>query len=147
VLLEYGGPFDEINEEILNIDGPLDAILQAQTNVKDNAQVKLRAEHNVARYIARKRNDYEHPNSPYVRLKLTVEDKSWIDKLQYRRLEDLKQDWREFSKKEPSGGYGLGANDRAGLPDEPVFEKRQAELGLNEDDDLIPKFEPAYVRE
>lgn len=146
VLLEHGGPLDEIDEEILNIDGPLDAILMAQTRVKHNVLVKLRAEENIARYINSKRQDYSHVNSPYVRLKLTAEDKSWIDKLQIRELGRLRQDWREYSKREADPGYGLGATSRAGLPDEPIFEEREEELGLNEDEELMPAFEPAYVR-
>ncbi|EAT77596.1 hypothetical protein HBI56_196490 [Parastagonospora nodorum] len=136
LLLQYGGPVNHIDDEIKNIDGPLDAVL---TTHRD-ATIRFRAESNAKAFIDDARHKYTYPNSHYVRIKLTSDDKSWIEKLQYRRRdEDLRKegDERELNKIE-----GIGPQwDQ--VPEFPTNQERVDEL--QEDDELIPLFEPAFV--
>lgn len=141
ILLQHGGPVDHIDDEILNIDGPIDAVLLALTS-SDNVKVELLPELNLD--INSYRHDYQRPNSPYVRVNLTPEDKPWIEKLQYRKLADLWRDWREFSGNEGARAEDMDENDmRRQMPPYPTFEGK--EKSLEEDDDLITAYLPAFI--
>jgi ankyrin repeat protein len=124
LLLQYGGPLNEIDTEITNIKGPLDAVLIASQDGK----VRFETETKVRGYIDDARHNYSTPNSSYVRVALDVGDKDWTEKLQYREADDEVRN---------------GGRERAKLfPECPIFQERYDEL--NKDDDLIPKFRAAF---
>jgi ankyrin repeat protein len=124
LLLQYGGPLNEIDTEITNIKGPLDAVLIAS----QDGQVRFETETKVRGYIDDARHNYSTPNSSYVRVALDVGNKDWIEKLQYREADDeVRNGGREKAKM---------------FPECPIFQERYDEL--NKDDDLIPKFRAAF---
>jgi ankyrin repeat protein len=126
LLLQHGGPLDEIDNEILETNGPLDAVLIASRT----GQVRFESEIKAKAHIDNARTFYFDQNWSYVRVKLDVGDKEWLGKLQIREEGDEQKN-RERKKAES-------------IPECPVFLERYDELA--EDDDLIPKFEAAFVK-
>lgn len=134
VLLEHGGPVDHIDEEILNVNGPISAILNV--SYSDRPSVRFETESNATDYIEA------------ARVEIGLEDKNWISKLQYRRpneeLREKGEGARELDKKEGARTKDLEETDvRRLMVDFPSVEAREREL--NGDDDLIPVWSPAFV--
>lgn len=133
LLLRHGGPVNHIDQEILDIDGPLDAILSWH---RRDHTVRFETEENAKRFISDARNDTQ-PNSPYVRIKLDKEDKGWIGKLQMRKPDEKLR--KEGDKRELNKNEAVGPESPL-MPEMPTWQERVDELG--EDDDLLPLFEP-----
>jgi ankyrin repeat protein len=123
LLLQHGGPLDSIDAEIRDISGPLDAVLIASSD----ASVRFETESTAKEYIDGARKDWTIPNSYYVRVKLDASDKEWIEKLELREGGDERNRGREKAER---------------FPERPIFQERFD--GLAKDDDLIPKFSPAF---
>jgi ankyrin repeat protein len=145
LLLEHGGPVDHIDDEIVNAEDSLPAVLLADM---DNCRVRFKTEANAKESIESAKHNYSAPNSPYVRLTVGPQDKDWIGKLQHRRPdEDLRETGegaRELNEKEAADLKDLESTDvRHILAPIPTIEERQEEL--DEDDDLIPEFIPAFT--
>lgn len=142
VLLEHGGPVDVVDEEIRNIDGPIDAVLMTGKDMR----VSLRNEKNVSDEIRGFRNDYMSPNPYYVRITLGLEDQRWIGKLVPRKPdEELKEHGeqaRALNKADESTKFAE-AYPRHLVPDYPTDAAREKEL--SKDDNLIPAFRPAFI--
>lgn len=135
-MLQHGGPINHIDEEIRNIEEPLDTVLISRRD----ATIHFRTEANAKAFIDDARHHYTYPNSHYVRLKLTANDKTWIEKLQFRRKDEALRsegDRRELNKIE-----GIGP-EWDHVPEFPTNQERVDEL--QKDDELIPLFEPAFV--
>lgn len=145
-ILQHGGPLDEIDDVIKNATGSLDAVLLAEGVGKGDAfRVLFKSEENVKDRLEQMRNNYEKPNSPYVRVTIGPEDKTWIKELQMRRseeeLRETGENARELNLAEAE--KDLEPDDvRRLMPDIPTVKEREEEL--DEDDDLIPRFRPAF---
>jgi hypothetical protein len=90
LLLQHGGPVNTVDDEIRNLTDikSLQAILIARPNGKVDLQTELHA----TSYIDSRKQDLAKPNSPYVRIKLTPEDKVWLEKMLVRKSdEELKE--------------------------------------------------------
>ncbi|OAL00524.1 ankyrin [Phaeosphaeriaceae sp. SRC1lsM3a] len=134
LLLQHGGPVNHIDQEILDIDGPIDAILSEHRD----CTVRFETEENTKRFVDSMRNKHQ-PNSPYVRVKLDKEDKAWISKLQIRKEDkELRKegDKRELNKSEAVGPQTVL------MPEFVTYQERQDEL--EDDDDLMPLHQPAF---
>jgi ankyrin repeat protein len=145
-LLKHGGPVNHIDEEILNLEGPVTAILRAVYD--DQSSVRAETESNAKAWIDGERTNFQRPNPAYVRVQLGLEDKIWIQKLQYRRsgdeLRETGEGAREFSKKEATKLRDLDEEDvRRILAPFPTLTER--EKMLKNHDDLIPEWKPAFV--
>jgi ankyrin repeat protein len=125
LLLQHGGPLDEIDKQILEINGPLDAVLLAS----HTGSVRFESESKAKAHIDKARTNYHDQHGSYVRVALDVGDKDWIGKLQMREEGDERRN--------------RGREKAEVFPECPVFLERYDELA--EDDDLIPKFEAAFV--
>ncbi|KAH7400797.1 ankyrin repeat-containing domain protein [Phaeosphaeria sp. MPI-PUGE-AT-0046c] len=134
ILLQHGGPVDHIDQEILDIDGPIDAVL---SNHRDNT-VRFETEDNAKTFIDGARNR-QQPNSPYVRIRLVTEDREWIEKLQIRKADAQLR--KEGDRRELNKSEAVGPESRL-FPEFVTYQDRQDEL--EEDDDLLPFFEPAF---
>jgi ankyrin repeat protein len=121
LLLQHGGPLDHIDAEIRDITGPLDAVLIASSD----AHVRFETEANAKEYIENARKDWSMPNSYYVRVQLDEDDRGWIERLEMRE------------------GRDRGRKKAEVLPTRPIFQERFD--NLSKDDDLIPKFKPAFI--
>lgn len=146
LLLQHGGPVNHIDEEIRNVSGPVSAILKAVPGTR--LSVRFETESNAQKYIDKTRNDYQNMNPAYVRVEVGPDDKSWISKLQLRRpdeeLREKGEGARELNRKEGAKLKDLDeTDDRRKVPPYPTLEGREKEL--NEDDDLIPEWQPALV--
>lgn len=133
LLLQHGGPLNHIDDEILKLEGPVDAILRWHHR---DYSIRFETEENAKAFIDNARNDTQ-PNLPYVRVKLDKEDKGWVEKLQMRRPDqELRKegDERELNKSEAKGP------ETRLMPEMPTYQEIVDELG--EDDNLLPLFEP-----
>ncbi|KAJ4292761.1 hypothetical protein N0V90_009424 [Kalmusia sp. IMI 367209] len=143
VLLEHGGPVDHVDEELHNLNGPVDAVLITGMNLR----VSLRKEENISEKVKAFQDDYQNPNPPYVRITLGPEDESWIKNLVPRKPdEDLREHGdlaRILNKDEEPRLKDFAEDDpRRRLPDYPSEADR--EEALKEDDNLLPGFRPAF---
>lgn len=147
LLLQHGGPLNHIDDEIRNATGPLDAVLIAEGYTGAGApHILFKTGANAEQMIDGIRNYYEKANSPYVRVKITQEDRVWIDKLQLRRLDEELREQGEHARElnEEEMETGLGKEDLRNLmPMNPTVEEREDVLAFH--DDLIPLFKPAFV--
>jgi ankyrin repeat protein len=144
LLLEHGGPVDHIDDEIVNTEDSLRAVLLTEV---DNCRVRFKTEANAKEYIESAKHNYAVPNPPYVRLSVGPQDKDCIAKLELRRSdEDLRETGegaRELNEKEAAKLEDLEPTDvRHILAPLPTIEERQEQL--DEDDDLIPEFIPMF---
>ena len=146
LLLQHGGPVDHIDEEIQNVTKPMTAILR--TEFGERMPVRFETKDNAEAYIKSARSNWQYLNSRYVRLEIGPDDKDWINSLQYRKSDDELREKgpaaRELNKKEALKMKDLDETDpRRVMVEYPTFEEREAEL--DSDDDLIPKWRPAFV--
>jgi ankyrin repeat protein len=125
LLLQHGGPLDSIDNQILEINGPLDAVLIAS----HTGRVRFESETKAQAHISNARTNYHAQNWSYVRVALDVGDKDWIGKLRIREGGSERRN--------------RGREKAEIIPEYPIFLERYDELA--EDDDLIPKFEAAFV--
>lgn len=144
LLLEHGGPVDHTDDEIINAEKSLPAVLLTTMN---GCRVRFETEANAEEYIEDAKHNYTVPNPPYVRLTIGPQDKDWIRKLQHRRpdeeLRETGDGARELNEKEAAKLEDLEPSDvRHLLAPFPIIEKRQNQL--DSDDDLIPEFIPAF---
>lgn len=148
LLLLHGGPVDYIDEEILNLKEPTTAILQAIFGkLPERPTVRFELESNAQQYIERATIDFMNMNPPYVRLEIGPEDKEWIAKLQLRKsnneLKETEKNARELNREEGTKFKDREESDaRRLMVSYPTINDREA--ALRNDDDLIPKFEPAF---
>lgn len=146
ILLQYGGPVNHIDEEILNMDRPIKAILKARYD--DQNTVRFQTEANAKEWIDSEITNFQRPNPAYVRIELVPGDKEWIAKLQHRKsnaqLKEEGQGARELNPKEAIRVGDLDEKDvRRMLAPRPT--PRGREEVLNDLDDLIPEWKPAFV--
>jgi ankyrin repeat protein len=144
LLLQHGGPLNRIDDEIRDIDGPITAILRALPE----SRVCLETEANVEKWIWSSRNDFQISNPYYVRVELTADDKTWIDKLQIRKsdeeLRETGEGARELNLKEGAKLSDLSVGDpRRLMAPYPTIAGRAEKL--EGDNDLLPAWRPAYV--
>ena len=146
VILEHGGPMEFIDEDILNLEGPVTAILKAET--MERFPVRLETESRARNYMDKMRENFFVPNPNYVMIEVTPEDKDWIRRLQYRKPDDeLREEGegaRELNAKEAVKIEELDAKDvrRVLVAIPTAFEEREKMVKAN--DDIMPEFVPAF---
>ncbi|KAL9616824.1 MAG: hypothetical protein Q9160_008347 [Pyrenula sp. 1 TL-2023] len=146
LLLRHGGPLEHIDDELLNVNQPVAAILIAQRG--DRCPVRLETEENAQEYIKEARADWQTYNPCYVRLQIDVDDEDWITNLQHRKSdEELREKGkgaRELNEKEAANLEDLDRRDpRWIMADCPTLPEREDEL--EQDDDLRPRWEPGGI--
>jgi hypothetical protein len=136
VLLQHSGPLNHIDDEINNIDDPIDTVLAIHRDVT----IRFITEMNAEAFIDNARHDWSFPDSRYVRVELTTDDRPCIEKLQIRRKDEglrKERDERELNLVE-----GVGP-EWVNVPEFPTIQERVDEL--QKDKNLIPLFKPAFV--
>jgi ankyrin repeat protein len=139
LLLHHGGPVNTIDKELRTIFSPLNAILIAEPNGKVNFQTEA----NAKSYIETCKQDLAKPNSPYVRIKLTPEDKDWLEKLQIRKSDEELREHGEGARELNEVEKGEEPSDwKMKLAEWPIT-GRMDELDKC-CEDVIPPFIPAF---
>ncbi|MCJ1434858.1 hypothetical protein MMC27_004228 [Xylographa pallens] len=146
LLLRHGGPVDHVDEEISSVSKPTTAILRCLGQTR--TPVRLETEENAREYVENVRKDFQNLNSPYVRLEIGPDDRDWIRNLQPRRSDEQLREHgegaRELNEHEKVKKKDRDDRDpRRTLVEYPTELKREEEL--NEDDDLMPEWQPAFV--
>jgi len=141
LLLQHGGPLNTIDAEIRTISSPLNMILVAQPD----GRVDFLTEDNATPYIETCRQDLSNPNSPYVRIKLTLEDKTWLEKLQIRKSDEELREHGEGARELNGSEKGEDPSDwKMKLAEWPIAKERMDELDKC-CEDVIPPFQPAFT--
>jgi hypothetical protein len=140
LLLQHGGPLNHIDKEILKLSEPLNAVLIAQRDGK----VEIQTETNAKSYIDSQKHMYERPNSLYVRVVLTLEDKTWLEKLQIRKPGEEPREHGEGARRLDEKEADDSSDWQRGLAEWPIVEERMDELDEC-CDDVIPAFCPAFI--
>ena len=141
-LLKHGGPIDHIDSRLASAAaaGPVTAILQGKT--EEGATVHLTLEKNVEGYIEDCRRNFQELNPMYVRLELGSDDQDLVRKLVPRLPNDeLRDGIRQLDLSDEESACEISITEK--LAPWPTDQKRQDEL--EEDDDVLPKWEPFLV--
>ncbi|MCJ1293470.1 hypothetical protein MMC34_005025 [Xylographa carneopallida] len=146
LLVRHGGPVDHVDEEILNVNKPVTAVLIGMRDKRTS--VRLETENNAREYIEALRKDFQNLNPPYVRIEIGPDDSNWIQKLQQRKsdeqLREKGEGARDLNKTEKVKKSDRDSTDlRRYLVDLPSDSERERELTA--DDDLLPRWSPAFV--
>jgi ankyrin repeat protein len=138
LLLQHGGPINTVDAELQNVSSPLDAILIARPNGK----VDFQPEANATSYIESCKQDLK-PNSPYIRIKLTPEDRVWVEKLQIRKSDEELREHGGRARELNENEKGEQPSDvRMRLAEWPITDRMDELEKCCED--VIPPFESAF---
>ena len=146
ILLQHGGPVDHVDDEILNADKPITAVLIPEYG--ERTPVRFQTEENAKEAIEGLTTWPEHFNPLYVHVEIGPEDRNWISKLKPRKPDDeLREEGpkaRELNGKEAAKTKDLDETDpRRNMVEYPTIKERQDEL--EDDDDLLPRWNPAFL--
>ena len=146
LLLRHGGPVDHVDEELSNVSKPMTAILWCLKQTR--TPVRLETEENARESVERARKDFLNLNPPYVRLEIGPDDRDWIRNLQPRRSDEELREYgggaRELNEHEKVKRKDRDETDPWPTSVEYPIEPER-EDALNEDDDLMPRWRPAFV--
>ncbi len=150
LLLEYGGPVDHLDENVLRVMEPTTAILRTEFGDKTTRPTtRLELESDIKDFVDKAKNDFMDLNPRYVRLEIGPEDMAWIEKLQIRKRDSLLKEGgtnaRELNIANATPKSQLEKKDpRQFMPAFPLMDEDYMSKFEN-DDDLAPKFRPYLV--